>query len=128
MPQKWKNSDIFTWISYFLILRFKQAKCNHLRLSCSVKKIELYFQILAHYMYIVKKKQYSSNFQSVDVGQETRVTSETLNVTIGNRCCICCGFLVRCTNYFWVKDICKQWKEIYINFLFLKLYCPNLSG
>ena len=34
-------------------------------------------------MYIVKKKQYSSNFQSVDVGQETRVTSETLNATIG---------------------------------------------
>ena len=33
-------------------------------------------------MHIVKKKQYSSNFQSVDVGQETRVTSETLNVTI----------------------------------------------
>ena len=34
------------------------------------------------FSHLVKKKQYSSNFQSVDVGQETRVTSETLNVTI----------------------------------------------
>ena len=59
-------------------------------------------------MYIVKKKQYSSNFQSVDVGQETRVTSETLNVTIGIDVVVSVVAFWLGTNYFWVKDICKQ--------------------
>ena len=59
-------------------------------------------------MYIVKKKQYSSNFQSVDVGQETRVTSETLNVTIGIDVVVSVVAFWLGTNYFWVKDTCKQ--------------------
>ena len=59
-----------------------KKNCFSLGRYYTALRIHFLIYFVSETLYIVKKKQYSSNFQSVDVGQETRVTSETLNVTI----------------------------------------------